>query len=35
MEGKFDHRNRYPGDAGMMWREDPSWAKPIETGETE
>jgi hypothetical protein len=31
MEGKFDHRNPYPGDAGISWREDPGWAKPIES----
>ena len=34
MEGKFDHRNTYPGDAGILWREDSSWAKPLETEET-
>ena len=35
MEGKFDHRNRYPGDAGIRWREDPGWAAPIESEESE
>ncbi len=35
MQGKFDHRNRYPDDAGIRWREDPEWAKPIESEESE
>ena len=31
--GTFDHRNLYPGDDGILWREDPEWAKPIESEE--
>ena len=31
MEGKFDHINPYPGDAGIFWREDPSRARPLES----
>jgi hypothetical protein len=34
IEGKFDHRNPYPGDAGILWREDPGWARPIESEES-
>ena len=33
--GTFDHRNPYPDDAGIHWREDPGWAKPIESEESE
>ena len=35
LTGEYDHRNPYPGDAGITWREDENWAKPIETEETE
>ena len=34
IEGKFDHHNPYPGDTGILWREDPGWARPIESGES-
>ena len=33
--GEYDHRNPYPGDAGITWREDEGWAKPLETEATE
>jgi len=33
LTGGYDHRNPYPGDAGILWREDPGWAKPIESEE--
>ena len=30
IEGKFDHRDLYPGYAGILWHEEPGWARPIE-----
>lgn len=33
LTGGYDHRNPYSGDAGILWREDPGWAKPIESEE--
>ena len=33
--GEYDHRNRYPGDAGITWREDENWARPIQTEDEE
>ena len=35
IEGRFDHREPYPDDAGIHWREDPGWAKPFDTEESE
>ena len=34
LTGGYDHCNPYPGDAGILWREDPGWAKPIESEES-
>jgi len=34
LTGGYDHRNPYPGDAGILWREDPGWAKPVESEES-
>ena len=34
LTGGYDHRNPYPGDAGILWREDPGWARPIESEES-
>ena len=35
LTGEYDHRQPYPDDAGILWREDPGWARPIESEESE
>jgi hypothetical protein len=35
LTGAYDHRNPYPGDAGITWREDEGWAKRIGTEDME